>query len=733
MFFGLWVSSQTQQPTDSLEGKKVELNEVVVSSSRVNSTSPITFSEITKEQLQKVNLGQDIPVLLSFSPSVVSTTFDGTGVGYSDLRIRGTDNAGINVTINGIPYNDADSRGTFWVNLQDFTSSVDNIQIQRGVGTSTNGAGAFGASVNVLTDDYSVKSFGSISSAIGSFNTFKNTVKFGTGELNDHFSFSGRLSRITSDGYIDRAFSNLRSYFLSGAYRNDNTLLKVLVFGGEEVTGLSFFGIDPNADIDRRFNADGQYFDADGNEKFYDRQTDNYKQDHYQMHLSHQFNTNWYGNVSLHYTYGRGFYEQYNDDLLFFQPGFGGGSLDFYRLPAVETQAGQEPISSVDLITRRHLNSDFYGTVFNLNYTSDKMKVVFGGGFNRYDGEQFGEITYADLTRLNEVPQRFYDNVTDKKDFNIYAKATWNITDEFSMYGDAQVRNVSYSANGSLFFPGAVLDVDKNYTFFNPKAGITYKPNDRNSIYFSYARANREPARVDFENGDPKAESLNDFELGWRIKDKKFRLNTNVYYYDFQNQLILTGERDAANFPIRQNSGSSYRLGLEIDAAVVIGKKITVNPNLTLSQNRNIDFIAERNGNLTNLGNTNISFSPDVIAGNVVTYSPNENIDLSLFSKYVGKQYINNFDTESVALESYFTSDFNIQYKVNKLPVLKSMVFSGQVNNVFNNLFSNNAFYFNFDVANDENDPSAGVTTIDGSAIYPQAGINFLLGITLNF
>ncbi len=708
--FVTWsLSLSAQQQTDSLKNKKIDLDEVVVSASRATDKVPVTFTNLDKTAIQKVNLGQDIPVLLNYLPSVVSTTFDGTGIGYTDFRIRGADNSRINVTINGIPYNDADSQTTFFVNLQDFASSIENIQVQRGVGTSTNGAGAFGASVNILTDNYSEEAFAQISNSFGSFNSRKHTVRFGTGLLNDHFAFSGRLSRIESDGYVDRAFSDLSSYFLDGVYKDDNTLIKALVFGGEEITGLAFFGLnEARLAEDRRFNDDGLFLDSDGNVQFYDRQTDNYKQDHYQLHLTQRFDENWVGNISFHYTYGRGFFEQYIES----DPSFFNGDLAFYRLPSFESNG--ETIERSDLVTERFLNSDFYGTVFSLNYTDTKWNIVLGGGFNRYDGEQFGNVTVAEFAQLPSIPFRFFSNVSDKKDFNIYTKATYQLNDKLSLFGDLQLRNIDYEASGELFDPSGFLDVDENYTFFNPKAGLTYRPNNKNNIYFSYARANREPARVDFETGDPEPESLNDFELGWRYVSPQFQLNTNVYYLDFENQLVLTGQLDEVGFPIRQNSGNSYRLGLEIDAAITLNKW-QLRPNLAISTNKNSDFLVEDdNGGFTNLGNTDISFSPGLVAGNVITFNASEAFSASLFSKYVGEQFITN--TNSNPIEAYFVNDINVQYRLSDIPILKSIVFTGQVNNVFDLEYENNGYVF-----------------FGESFFYPQAGINFLVGATLNF
>lgn len=709
--FGLSSLLDAQEKQiDSLEGGTVDLNEVVVFASRVAKESPVTFSNLGKAEIAKLNLGQDIPVLLNHLPSVVSTTFDGSGIGYTDIRIRGADNSRINVTINGIPYNDADSQTTFFVNLQDFASSVENIQVQRGVGTSTNGAGAFGASINILTDRYSEDAFGQVSSSFGSFNTQKYAVKIGTGLLNDRFAFSGRLSRIKSDGFVDRAFSDLSSYFLDGAYTDGNTLVRALVFGGEEITGLAFFGLDSSGlEADRTFNGDGLYFDREGNQQFHANQTDNYKQDHYQLHITHRFDDDWTGNISFHYTYGRGFFEQYNEADFFFDEELN-GNLEFYRLPNFELDGAF--VESADLVTRRHLNSDFHGTVWSLLYKTGKLDAVFGGGWNRYDGEQFGEVIASDAAQLPNVPFRFYGNATDKNDFTLYTKATYRIMDRLSLFGDLQLRAIGYEASGSLFDPRAILDVDENYTFFNPKMGATYRSNNKNSIYLSYARANREPARVDFENGNPQPESLNDFELGWRHVSSNFHINTNVYYLDFRNQLVLTGQLDEVGFPIRQNSGSSYRLGLEVDAALRISDKFDLRPNFAISTNKNRDFVAQGEG-LENLGNTDISFSPEVIVANALTYRPNGRLGISLFSKYVGRQFLTN--TNSNPLEAYFINDLNINYGITNIFFMKSVVFTGQINNLFNMDYENNGYVFG------------------GSFFYPQAGTNFLVGATLHF
>jgi iron complex outermembrane receptor protein len=689
----------------------------VVKSTRATKKTPVSYSEISKEELRKTNLGQDIPILLNFLPNVVSTTFDGTGIGYTDIRIRGAENSRINVTLNGIPYNDADSQGSFWVNLQDFASSVENVQVQRGVGTSTNGAGAFGASINVLTDDNNRFPYAEIASSAGSFNTFKNTVKVGTGLLNDKFMFNARLSRIESDGFIDRAFADLRSYYLSGIYRTDKTQIKALVFGGEERTGLSFTGqTREEIAMDRRANPDGLYFDAQGNRRAYDNETDNYNQDHYQLHVSHKFNENWTGNISGHYTYGRGFFEQYMDDAFL---------LNFRLLPV--TVNGVSQIRS-DLVTQGHLNSDFYGAVFSLNFKKDEIDVILGGGVNRYDGEQYGDVINVINVPAPNLTTRYFDNRSDKTDANLYLKTTYDLTENLTAYGDLQIRRISYEAGGTLR-GNLPLDVDENFFFFNPKAGLTYQLDDKNRFYLSYARANREPARVDFENGNPEPEELDDFELGWRHDSQNFRLNANAYYMDFRNQLVLTGAIDAVGFPIRENSGSSYRLGLELDAVWRVADQLVLRPNLALSINENRDFFAERDGELRSFGNTEISYSPSVVAGGAFTYEATENLDITLFSKYVGEQFMSNIEAEASKLDAYGVLDLNTQYIWNTMSWARDVTFTFQVNNFFDLEYENNGYFFSFDAPND----AGNLVANDFAFLYAQAGINFLTGVTVRF
>ncbi|KSA13187.1 TonB-dependent receptor [Maribacter dokdonensis] len=707
--FSLGVSAQ-EQVTDSLEGQKVVLDEVFVSAVRVTKQSPVTFSNLTKEEIKPRNLGQDIPVLMNFLPSVVTTTDAGAGVGYTGLRVRGSDATRVNVTINGIPYNDAESQGTFWVNMPDFASSTESLQLQRGVGTSTNGAGAFGASLNLLTDGFSQDAYGQISTSIGSYGTLRNNLKFSTGLLNDHVEISGRLSKIKSDGYIDRARSDLESYFLQAAYKDDNTLIKALMFGGHEITYQAWYGIDGQTLRDNRtFNPSGIYTDLDGNTQFYDNEVDNYKQDHAQLLWNEQISDFWSTNIALHYTRGRGYFEQYREADDFSTYGFEPLIVD-----------GEE-VNTTDLIRRRWLDNDFYGTVFSANYKKEKLDLIIGGGLNKYEGDHFGEVIWARYASNSSYRDRYYDDSSSKTDFNLYTKANYQLTDQWSLYGDVQYRTVGYKANGE-----DTGLVDDTFNFFNPKAGVTFDLNANNNFYLSYAFANREPNRNDYENGNPKPEKLNDFELGWRYVSPSVQVNTNVYYMNYKDQLVVTGELNDVGAPLRENIGDSYRLGLEVDANIILGEKFSLRPNIAISQNKNKDFFIDRDGMLQGLGDTNIAYSPGLVAGNVLSYMPCDAMNISLYSKFVGEQYLSNTDTEASKLDSYFTTDFNITYEINMTSIVKSIVFSGLVNNIFNEKYVSNGYTY-------VDSWSTPGNSFEVQGYYPQAGTNFLLGATVNF
>ena len=544
-------------------------------------------------------------------------------------------------------------------------------------------------------------------------------MKFSTGLINDHFSFTGRASKIRSDGYIDRASSDLKSYFLQGSYVDENTLIKALTFGGSERTYQAWYGIDKETlENDRTFNPAGIYTDENGNTRFYENQTDNYKQDHYQLLWNQDINMNWSTNFALHYTYGRGYYEEYEEDA----------DLQEFGLPIFSSEG--EEIESSDLVGTKWLDNHFYGTVFSVNYENEDWDVTLGGGWNKYDGDHFGEVIYTRFARNNDPYEPYYFNRAEKTDFNLYAKANFAITEKLGGYADLQIRTVNYKTDGLLDDQSRFNNED-NFSFFNPKAGFTYQLNLANQFYLSYARANREPSRNDYENGAPEPEELNDFELGWRHASENFQLNTNLYLMDYQNQLVLTGGIDDEGSFVRENSGNSYRLGLEVDATVRLSDKFSVRPNISLSRSKNVDFVSTFNGELQKYGNTDISFSPEIVAGNMISYQPVNGLELKLLSKFVGEQFMSNVEAENSKLDSYFVNDFNVQYSWNQPWMFREIVITGLVNNIFGEEYVSNGYYYTFNI--DSNDTPSGVQTLDGAGYYPQATTNYLLGLTLKF
>ncbi|WP_299057778.1 TonB-dependent receptor [uncultured Polaribacter sp.] len=682
------------------------LDEILVSAVRVNADVPVTFSNLSKKEIAKRNLGQDIPVLLNYLPNVISSSDAGAGIGYTYMNVRGSNSERINVTVNGIPYNDAESQGTFWVNLGDFASSTESLQLQRGVGTSTNGSGAFGASLNILTDAVSDNAFGEIANSFGSFNTRKHTVKFSTGKINDHIEIAGRVSNIYSDGYVDRAFADLKSYFLQASYTDENTLIKAITFGGKEKTYQAWEGLtEAQLQENRRQNP-----------YTYDNEVDNYQQDHYQLHWNEKLTDNWSTNLGLNYTKGAGYFEQFKASE---------DAADFNNLI----------VDGSDVIVRRWLDNDFYVVNFNTNYKTEKLNFISGISYSNYTGDHFGEVIWGNnLTSNTTIRDRYYFSDATKNDFSVFSKATFAISEKLSGYVDLQGRFVSYQTAG-LTSDRDAIDVDANFNFFNPKFGFTYKINSQNNLYTSFAVANKEPNRNDFENGVDTPETLNDLELGWRLNKENLTLNTNIYYMDYKNQLVLTGALDDVGQQIRATSGSSYRLGLEIDADIRLSNQFKIRPNASFSTNKNRDFFITRDGNPTpqSLGETDISFSPDVVLGNMITYMPVENLQFTFLSKYVGQQFMSNFSSaisDTDVLDNFFTSDVNVVYEIAPKSIFTSITFTALVNNIFNVEIVDRGYYYTFD---DTWSQANVTTTVDGAGYYPQATRNFLMGVTLRF
>ena len=711
---GILQAQEKLQDTTKIQA----LEQVYLNGVRVRADSPITHSNLTKQDLAKRNLGQDIPVLLNYLPGVVTTSDAGAGVGYTGIRVRGSDATRVNVTINGIPYNDSESQGTFWVNLPDFASSIESLQLQRGVGSSTNGSGSFGASLNIDTDRSSKEAYAQIANSYGSFDTRKHSVKFSTGLLNDRIEISGRVSNITSDGYIDRASSDLKSYFLQGSYKTDNTFIKALVFGGREVTYQSWFGIDEQTlNTNPTFNPAGMYSDEDGTVRFHQNQVDDYDQDHYQLIWNERYNNNWSTSATLNYTKGSGFFEEYKEDA----------SLDFHGLLPLTIDG--ETSAESDLVRRRWLENNFYALSANANYKDENWDTTTGVFYSYYQGLHFGEVIWATNFTGPNLGDRYYSGTGDKHELTAFSKASYKINNSWSVFGDLQMRIVNYKTAG-LTSDKVNMVVDEQYEFFNPKFGASYSLNQGNQLYVSYGRASREPRRSDFEQGVFTPEILDDYELGWRFTGENNTLSANLYYMDYKDQLVLTGQLDDSGGFIRETSGNSYRAGLEVEGDFRVLKQLHVRPNIALSSNKNKDYTTSRDGELVNLGTTNISFSPSFIAGNSIDYSPTQNLQVALLSKYVGEQYLGNIDSQTSKLDAYFLNDFSVNYTITNVSFAKSLVLQGLVNNIFDVKYISNGYFYTYD---DDFSTPGTVTTIEGAGFYPQAGINFLVGATLTF
>lgn len=677
------------------------IEEVLVSSVRVKDNDPFTQTTASKEDLEVRNLGQDVPYLLNHMPSVISSSDAGAGIGYTYMRVRGSDPSKINVTINGIPYNDAESQQTFWVDIPDFTSSAQNIQLVRGVGTSTVGAGAFGASINMLTDVEEEKLGASLASSYGSYNTRKNTLKFHSGKIGENFSLSGRLSDIYSDGYVERAFADMRGYSFQAAYDDDRRYIKALAFGGHEKTYQAWEGLTPAQLKENRRQ----------NPYTYEEEVDDYTQNHYQFHWNEMLSPAWSAKVGLNYTKGFGFFEQYKSDV---------DHEDYNNIVSSD---------STDAVVRRWLKNDFYVGNLSLAY-SGSVNVETGVSYNTYLGDHYGEVIWASkFADGGKKGDRYYESDSRKNDMSAFAKASTEIAAGHSLYVDLQGRKVDYRTGG-LDSKRKKIAVDTSYIFFNPKLGYTYQMNPTSQIYASYARANREPNRNDFKGGVSQHEVLDNIEAGFRKKGGKFSYAANVYYMYYQNQLVLTGELNDVGAPLRATSGKSYRLGLELEADYRINRYVSVAPNIAISQNKNIDFVDNFNGGLRKLGATDISFSPSIIAGNILKLTPAKGFELALFSKYVGSQYMSNTEAELSKLDAYFTNDIAVYYSFMPDVLAQKVKLKVLFNNITDLEYVDRGYYYTYD--DTWSDPNK-VTTIEGVGYYPQATLNVLAGIEIFF
>jgi iron complex outermembrane recepter protein len=705
-----------------------ELDEIVVNATRVDNNSGMAYSNVDAETLKKQNLGQDAPYMLNQLSNVVVNSDAGNGVGYTSLRIRGSDATRINVTINGVPVNDAESQGTFWVNMPDLTSSVNNIQVQRGVGASSNGAGAFGATINFQTNDLKDKPYANVISTAGSYGTLRNTLAAGTGLLNNKFTVDARASSITSNGYIDRAKSSLQSYYLAAGYYGKKTVLKFINFSGQEKTYQAWYYV-PEDSIkkgNRTYNPSGEYYDSKGNVKYYKNETDNYNQNNFQLHLIQQINSKISFNVTAHYTKGKGYYEQYKQ----------GQSFSNYNMNNLVTPKG-DTITQTDLIRRLWLNNDFAGGVFNFNYTANsRLNFTLGGGYNSYFGKHFGRVMWAQYASDSEIDHQYYLNTANKNDGNLYLKTNYKASSQLNVFIDLQVRQVDYSFIGfnNLFEEKKQI---QSYTFFNPKLGLSYNANKKLNLYASFAIANKEPNRDDFVQSNPqsrpKYEQLMDVEAGAKYVVKKINLSANVYNMQYKNQLVLNGQVNNVGAYNRTNVESSYRRGVELEMNTTINKYLSFGANLALSQNKILKFTEYLDSSNADYSvytqykkeykKTDISFSPNIVSSVVLAFKPVKGMEISLINKYVGRQYLDNTSDAKRSINPYNVVDlrFNYTIKTKLIPEIGLML---SVYNLLNTNYETNGYTFSYYT-------DAQLYTYNYLA--PAAPVNFLGGVSLKF
>ncbi len=708
-------------------GEDVEINlvleeadnvteEVVVSGLRAGRNTPVAYSEINKEEISKNNLGKDVPYLLELLPSVTTSSDAGAGVGYSKLSIRGTGIQRINVTVNGIPLNDAESHGVWWVNMPDLIGSVEDIQVQRGVGTSTNGSSAFGANINIQTNQLQKEAYGQLAASYGTFNTYKTSAKAGTGLLNDHFAFDVRLSRIHSDGFIDRATSDLESFFTSGSYSDKKTLIKFNIFSGHEKTYQAWYGVPKEfLETNRTFNP-----------YTYDNEVDDYKQLHYQAFITRELSPNLNINLAFNYTKGKGYYEQYRTN----------DKLKTYGIDSV--MIGDEVIKSSDLIRRKWLDNDLYVVTYSLDYSKNNLKATLGGSWQDYYGRHYGEVIWARYASNSEIRDRWYYNTGDKQDFNVYGKFEYLFLNQFNVYVDLQYRTIDYTIEGQ---DDDHTDISQkhNYGFFNPKLGLNYNISNNQNAYFTFGIANREPSRTDLKDriGEdaPVDETLLDYELGYTISSQNAKLNVNLYYMDYKDQLVKTGRINNVGNPISVNMPESYRRGIEIAGGIRLFNKLNIQANATFSQNKienYTEYITPYNEDWepgeqleNHIGETNISFSPEIIAGSQITYTPVEGFEIAFISKYVGDQFIDNSSAKDRMLNAYFVNNLRFNYHF-KTKLIIGIDLQFMVNNVFNEEYETDAWVWRYYFEPDD-------AYYNDFGYFPQAGINVMGGVVLNF
>ena len=697
---------------DSITNKSdtLMLENIEITSIRAADKAPFTKTNLSKEQIEKVNLGQDLPFILNQIPSVVVNSDAGNGVGYTGIRIRGSDASRINVTLNGIPYNDAESQGTFFVDLPDISSSLNSIQVQRGVGTSSNGAGAFGATINLSTNEVNKEKYLELNNSYGSFNTWKNTLKIGSGLLGNHFLIDGRFSKITSDGYVDRAKSNLQSFYVSAAFINDKSSLRFNILNGKEKTYQAWYGIPQSyLDSNRTYNPAG----TEKPGAPYDNETDNYKQTHYQLFYNRKINASISFNTAFFLTRGKGYYEEYR----------AAQNFSDYSLPDIIN--GNDTISSTDLIKRLWLDNYFYGTVFSLQYHKNNTQFTFGGGWTEYDGKHYNIVTWAQ----QGFPEnhKYYNAPAQKNDLNLYAKVMQSFGTGFTGFLDIQQRFIKYGINGFEDHPE--IKIDKNYSFFNPKAGISFIKNNYQA-YLSFSVAAKEPNRDDFEAGInqiPKPELLYDMELGIEKKNELFNYGATFYYMYYHNQLVNTGKINNVGAYTRTNTPESYRAGVELQADLKLAKWVNASGNISFSKNKIknfTEFVDDYDNGIqkeNNYTNTDISFSPNTVASAAINFIPVKNSEINFQSKYVGRQFLDNTSHISRSIDPFFVQNVRLSYTLLK-NVFKEVNFIFQVNNVFNRKYESNGYTYNY--------ISGGNFAVE-NYYFPMAGVNFMASVNI--
>ncbi len=747
--------------TVELQADMILTDEILVSATRAKEKTPMAYSNITQDEIESKNFGQDIPYLLQLTPSFVATSDAGAGVGYTNFRIRGTDLNRVNVSIDGIPISEAESHGTWFVDIPDLASSLENVQIQRGVGTSANGAAAFGATIDLQTNTLQKDAYAEYKTAFGSFNTLKNTVSVGTGLLNGKFTFDARLSKISSDGFVDRAFSDLKSFFASGGYYSENTILKINVFSGLEETYQSWYGVPSvklNNDIegmqryrdhwlwnshseranqmqyDHILNSDAKTY----NYYTYENQIDHYQQDYYHLHFSHQFNESLNLNAGLHYRYGRGYYENYENDEDF----------EDYQLPY--PVIGNDTIFSTDLVNRKWLDNHFYGFVYALNYKGLISDLTIGGGWNKYDGNHFGNVIWGEYLGSIETKQEqdllnkgnnyqlktnheWYRNKGVKTDLNIYAKYNIQVSEMLNLFADLQYRRIDYSIDG-IDDDLRNITQEHHFNFFNPKFGFFIQPEANQKFYLSFAVANREPNRANYVDADPSGEkpvyeTLYDWEAGYSYQASNFTASVNLYYMNYRDQLVLTGEINDVGAGIMVNVDKSYRRGIELQTGWKLTRKLQWNANATFSQNKILNFMEYVDNWDTwgqeafDLGTTDLAFSPGLLANSQIILTPAKNLNISLISSYVGKQFIDNTSSDDRTLNAYFVNNLKLDYAF-KTNFFEEIVLHFMINNIFDEEYESNAWVYSYFLDGER-------YKMDG--YFPQAGTNFMAGVDFKF